>query len=160
MKHAALIRAHIETLRAGGERAQIVAKGRAFLLKVGDGRQPERFSTVAGLRVEREELQPGSISLTGSGVFTGSAAERKIKSTAVSGQLDHYQLQFEDGVCITGSFQITKFEYAGDFNGERTYRLTIEQAISAGAHKPQIIPDNTGEYTGPGDYPERWVGEG
>lgn len=99
----------------------------AFLLKVSNGAVPPLFATVAGLRVEQETRQPGVISLTGRGVFTGSNAESRIKSAALSGQIDEYQVQFENGETITGRFLITRLDYAGDYSGERNYRMTLEQ---------------------------------
>jgi predicted secreted protein len=66
--------------------------------------------------------------LSGSGVFTGSGAEQRVKATALSGQIDDYQVQFESGDTITGRFQIARLDYAGDFNGERTYSLQLESS--------------------------------
>lgn len=125
-------------------------KGAAFLLKVGNGGTVPVYATVAGLRTTQltinsetvvvtnqgsggwRELLSGagvrSVSLSGSGVFTGSAAEQRIKATALAGQIDDYQVRFESGETITGRFQIARLEYAGDFNGERTYTLQLESS--------------------------------
>lgn len=131
-------------------------RGSAFLLKVGDGATPPTFATVAGLRTTqlsingemvaitskgsggwRELLgQAGvrSVSVSGAGVFTGSAAEGRVKASALSGVLDDYRLSFEGGETMTGRFLVTRLDYAGDFNGERTYTLSLEssgQVVSA-----------------------------
>ena len=125
-------------------------KGSAFLLKVGDGATPPVFTTVAGLRTTqlsingemvaithkgsggwRELLgQAGvrSVSVAGAGVFTGSAAETRLKASALSGVLDDYQLSFEGGETMTGRFLVTRLDYAGDFNGERNYTLSLESS--------------------------------
>lgn len=125
-------------------------KGAAFLLKVGNGAVPPVFATVAGLRTTQltvntetvvvtnqgsggwRELLSGagvrSVSLSGSGVFTGSGAEQRVKATALAGTIDDYQVQFEGGETITGRFQIARLDYAGDFNGERTYSLQLESS--------------------------------
>ncbi|WP_353218379.1 phage major tail protein, TP901-1 family [Sandarakinorhabdus sp.] len=125
-------------------------KGAAFLLKVGNGLAPLAFITVAGLRTTQltlntesvvvtnqgsggwRELLSGagvrSVSLSGSGVFTGGAAEARIKASALGGAIDDYQVQFESGETITGRFQIGRLDYAGDFNGERTYSLALESS--------------------------------
>ena len=125
-------------------------KGSAFLLKVGDGAMPPVFTTVAGLRTTQmtvnaetvvvtnqgsggwRELLSGagvrSVSLSGSGVFTGSAAEARVKANALAGQVDDYRVSFESGETVTGRFLITRLDYAGDFNGERTYTLALESA--------------------------------
>ncbi|WP_439547267.1 phage major tail protein, TP901-1 family [Sandarakinorhabdus sp.] len=125
-------------------------KGAAFLLKVGNGAVPPAFTTVAGLRTTQltlatesvvvtnqgsggwRELLSGagvrSVSLSGSGVFTGSAAEARVKASALAGVIDDYQVQFESGETISGRFQIGRLDYAGDFNGERTYSLALESS--------------------------------
>ena len=127
-----------------------IEKGSAFLLKVGNGAVPLAFTTVAGLRTTQmsvnaetvvvtnqgsggwRELLSGagvrSVSLSGSGVFTGSVAEARIKTNALSGAVDDYQVSFESGETITGRFLITRLDYAGDFNGERTYTLALESS--------------------------------
>lgn len=125
-------------------------KGSAFLLKIGDGAAPPVFTTVAGLRTTQmtvnaetvvvtnqgsggwRELLSGagvrSVSLSGAGVFTGSAAEARIKANALAGQVDDYRISFESGDTVTGRFPITRLDYAGDFNGERTYTLALESS--------------------------------
>ncbi len=125
-------------------------KGSAFLLKVGDGGSPPVFTTIAGLRTTQlsvnadtvvvtnkgsggwRELLSGagvrSVSLSGAGVFSGTAAETRIKASALAGTLDDYQVSFESGERMAGRFLITRLDYAGDFNGERTYTLALESS--------------------------------
>ena len=125
-------------------------KGSAFLLKVGDGAGPPTFATVAGLRTTQlsingesvvitskasggwRELLSGagtrSVSVAGSGVFTGSAAEARLKGNALGGVLDDYELSFESGDRMRGRFLLTRLDYAGDFNGERSYTLALESS--------------------------------
>jgi TP901-1 family phage major tail protein len=125
-------------------------KGSAFLLKVGDGASPPAFSTVAGMRTTQlsingepvnvtnkdsggwRELLSGagvrSVSVAGSGIFTGSAAENRIKSSALSGLVDDYELSFESGERMQGRFLVSRLDYSGDYNGERTYALNLESA--------------------------------
>ena len=125
-------------------------KGSAFLLKVGDDASPPVFTTVAGLRTTQltistdtvvitnkgsggwRELLSGagvrSVSLAGAGVFTGSAAEARVKASALAGTLDNYQVSFESGERIAGRFLITRLDYAGDFNGERSYTVALESS--------------------------------
>ncbi len=127
-----------------------IEKGSAFLLKVGDGGAVPVFTTVAGLRTTQmsvnaetvvvtnqgsggwRELLSGagvrSVSLSGSGVFTGSAAETRIKANALAGTIDDYRISFESGETVTGRFLLTRLDYAGDFNGERTYTLALESS--------------------------------
>lgn len=125
-------------------------KGSAFLLKIGDGAPNPVFTTVAGLRTTQlsingdpivitnkgsgawRELLSGagvrSVSVSGAGVFTGSSAENRIKNNALSGILDDYQLSFESGERSQGRFLVTRLDYAGDFNGERSYTLALESS--------------------------------
>lgn len=127
-----------------------VEKGSAFLLKVGDGAAVPVYATVAGLRTTQlsingeavvvtnkgsggwRELLSGagvrSVSVSGAGVFTGSAAETRIKANALGGTLDDYELSFESGERLRGRFLVARLDYAGDFNGERSYTLALESS--------------------------------
>ena len=130
-------------------------KGSAFLLKVGDGAASPVYTTVAGLRTTQlsvngeavnvtskdsggwRELLSGagtrSVSVAGSGIFTGSAAEARVKTNALAGLLDDYELTFESGARMRGRFLVTRLDYAGDYNGERTYTLALESSGEVGA---------------------------
>jgi len=127
-----------------------VEKGSAFLLKIGDGSVPPAFQTIAGLRTTQlqingeavaitnkdsggwRELLSGagvrSVSVSGAGVFTGSAAEARLQANALAGTIDDYRMSFESGATISGRFLLTRLDYAGDFNGERTYTLALESS--------------------------------
>lgn len=127
-----------------------VERGSAFLLKVGNGAVPVAYQTVAGLRTTQlsvngemvaitskdsggwRELLSGagvrSVSVSGAGVFTGSAAEVRLKANALAGGLDDYRLSFEGGETMTGRFLITRLDYAGDYNGERSYTVSLESS--------------------------------
>ena len=131
-------------------------KGAAFLLKIGDGATPTpTYETVAGLRTTQmtingetvvvthkgsggwRELLSGagtrSVSVSASGIFLDSQAETRLRANALAGALDAYELSFEDGAKMRGSFLVQRLDYAGDFNGERTYALALE---SSGAVVP------------------------
>lgn len=125
-------------------------KGSAFLLKVGNGAAPPVFSTVAGMRTTQmsvngeavnvtskdsggwRELLSGagvrSVSVAGSGIFTGSAAETRVKTNALTGTIDDYELSFESGERMRGQFLVTRLDYSGDYNGERNYTLSLESS--------------------------------
>ena len=130
-------------------------KGSAFLLKISDGGSPAAYQTVAGLRTTQlsvagetvvvtnkgsggwRELLSGAgvraVSVSASGIFLGSAAEAQIRANALAGTLADYELSFEDGEKLRGSFLVQRLDYAGDFNGERNYTLQLE---SSGAVVP------------------------
>lgn len=127
-----------------------VEKGSAFLLKVGDGATPPAFATVAGMRTTQlsvngeavvvttkesggwRQLLSGagvrSVSVSAAGVFTGSVAEARVKANALAGTIDDYRLSFESGETMTGRFLVTRLDYAGDFNGERSYTMSLESS--------------------------------
>ena len=125
-------------------------KGSAFLLKIGNGAQPPVYATVAGMRTTQmsvngeavnvttkdsggwRELLSGagvrSVSVSASGIFTGSAAETRVKANAIAGLIDDYELSFESGERMRGRFLVTRLDYAGDYNGERTYAVSLESS--------------------------------
>ncbi|KTT96695.1 hypothetical protein NS355_13685 [Sphingomonas yabuuchiae] len=87
-----------------------IEKGSAFLLKIGDGAEPPAFATMAGLRTTQlsingetvvvtskdsggwRELLSGAgvrhVSVAGAGVFTGSAAEARMRGHALAGTIE------------------------------------------------------------------------
>ena len=125
-------------------------KGSAFLLKVGNGASPPVFATVAGMRTTQmsvngeavnvtskdsggwRELLSGagvrSVSVAASGIFTGSEAEVRVKTNALAGQTDDYELSFESGERLRGRFLVSRLDYSGDYNGERNYALSLESS--------------------------------
>lgn len=125
-------------------------KGSAFLLKIGDGADPLVYQTVAGLRTTQmsingdavaithkasggwRDLLSGagvrSVSVAAAGLFLGSDAESRIKSNALAGVIDDYELSFESGERMRGRFLVTRLDYSGDFNGERSYTLALESS--------------------------------
>ena len=125
-------------------------RGSAFLLKIGGGANPVVYATVAGLKTTQlsingdaiaitnkgsggwRELLSGagirSVSVSATGIFTGSSAEAQLRSLALDGAVAPYQLSFESGEAMTGEFLVTRLEYAGDFNGERNYSVALESS--------------------------------
>jgi len=125
-------------------------RGSAFLLKIGTGANPTNYATVAGLKTTQlaingdaiaitnkgsggwRELLSGagirSVSVSATGIFTGSSAEAQLRSLALNGAVAPYQLSFESGEAMTGQFLVTRLEYAGDFNGERNYSVALESS--------------------------------
>ena len=74
-----------------------------------------------------------SVSVSAAGIFLGSAAEAAIRAQALAGTISDYELSFEDGERLRGRFLVQRLDYAGDFNGERTYTMQLE---SSGAVVP------------------------
>jgi len=127
-----------------------VQAGRDLLVKIdqtGDG----QFETIAGLRATRasfnaetvdvtslesgggwRELLAGagvrSATLTGSGVFRDGATDERARQIFFDGEIPAFQLVIPDFGVIEGPFQITGLEYAGRYNGEASYELTLASA--------------------------------
>lgn len=124
--------------------------GAAFLLKITDGASPAVYQTIAGLRTTQMSIngdtvvvthkQSGgwrdllsgagtrSVSVSAAGIFLGSVAENTVRTRALDGTLDDYELSFEDGAKLRGKFMVQRLDYAGDFNGERSYTLQLESS--------------------------------
>ena len=118
-----------------------IENGSAFLLKIGNGAAAPVFATVAGLRTAQlsvngevvnvttkdsggwRDLLSGagvrSVSVSAAGIFTRSAAEVRLRGHALAGTIDDYELSFESGERMRGSFLVTRLDYAGDNKGER-----------------------------------------
>jgi TP901-1 family phage major tail protein len=127
-----------------------IENGSAFLLKIGDGAAPPAYATVAGLRTTQlsvngeavnvttkdsggwRELLSGagvrSVSVSAAGIFTGSAAETRLRGQVLAGAIDDYELSFESGERMRGRFLVARLDYAGDYNGERNYTLSLESS--------------------------------
>ncbi len=70
-----------------------------------------------------------SMSTSGSGVFTDSAAEAEVRTLMLANTLMEMSLVDADtGDMFSGSFKCTSLEYAGEHNGERTYSMSFESA--------------------------------
>jgi TP901-1 family phage major tail protein len=81
-----------------------------------------------------------SLSVSGSGVFTDSAAEVAVRTafqaqqntsdgtSAQTAAFESFQFRIPNLGTYTGAFQITSLEYAGEYNGEATYSMSFESA--------------------------------
>ena len=125
-------------------------KGALLVLKIGNGGSPESFTTVAGLRSTSISLNDetvdvthkgssnkrtllagagvNSVSISGSGVFTDDATETTLKNAWASGSHVNYQVFIPDFGTYQGAFALTSLEYAGEFNGEVTYSVSMESS--------------------------------
>ncbi|GAB4384040.1 phage major tail protein, TP901-1 family [Albidovulum sp.] len=110
-----------------------------------------QFTTIAGLRATRisfnaetvdvtslesqggwRELLGGagvrSAAVSGSGVFVDSATDDRARQIFFAGTVEQFQVIIPDFGIVEGPFQITAIEYAGSYNGEATYELTLASA--------------------------------
>lgn len=127
-----------------------VQNGKDVLVKVdltGDG----QFETVAGLRATRisfnaetvdvtslesaggwRELLAGagvrSAQVSGAGVFRDAATDERARQIFFDGEMPEFQVIIPGFGVVEGPFQISAIEYAGSYNGEATYELTLASA--------------------------------
>lgn len=126
-------------------------KGDSIILKVGNGGSPEAFTAVAGLRTKtfsingetvditsaddtakwRQLLEGAGIrsaSMSGSGVFKNDAVMVTCNTQVMNQTIDTWQCIVPGLGTFEGQFQLTSMEYAGEFNGEATYSISLESA--------------------------------
>tara|TARA_R100001510_G_C7639142_1_gene196893 strand:+ start:87 stop:491 length:405 start_codon:yes stop_codon:yes gene_type:complete len=81
----------------------------------------------------RELLPSGgiqSMTITASGVFTDSTAEQTLRSAYGTSTFKSYNIIVPDLGTYAGTFMIASLEYAGEYNGEATYSVTLESSGS------------------------------
>ncbi len=124
-------------------------KGKDLLLKIGDG--AGGFVTAAGLRSHRlafsaaqvdatDQASPGRwrellagagvrhAAISGSGIFRDEASDALARQLFFDGEIRDWQVIIPDFGSLTGPFQLTALEYAGEHDGELTFELTLESA--------------------------------
>lgn len=109
------------------------------------------FTTIAGLRATRISFNAESVDVTslesqggwrellggagvrsanvsGSGVFVDSATDDRARQIFFNATVEQFQVIIPDFGIVEGPFQITSIEYAGSYNGEATYELSLASA--------------------------------
>ena len=128
----------------------VAQNGKDLLIKL-DLTGGGSFTTIAGLRATRisfnaetidvtslesqggwRELLGGagvrSASVSGSGVFVDSNTDDRARQIFFAGTVEVIQVIIPDFGIVEGPFQITSIEYAGTYNGEATYELSLASA--------------------------------
>ena len=128
----------------------VAQNGKDLLIKL-DLTGGGAFTTIAGLRATRisfnaetvdvtslesqggwRELLGGagvrSAAVSGSGVFVDSNTDDRARQIFFSGTVEAFQVIIPDFGIVEGPFQITSIEYAGTYNGEATYELSLASA--------------------------------
>lgn len=128
--------------------------GRDLLIKI-DLNGSGQFETIAGLRASRisfnaetvdvtsldspggwRELLRGagvrSAALSGSGVFRDAMTDERARQIFFDGEIPEFQVIVPDFGIIQGPFLITAIEYAGSYNGEATYEVSMASAGALG----------------------------
>ena len=124
--------------------------GKDLLIKLdltGEG----QFETVAGLRATRiafnaeavdvtslesaggwRELLAGagvkSAAISGSGVFRDAATNERARQIFFDGEVPEWQVVIPGFGIVQGPFQMSAIEYAGTWNGEATYEVSLASA--------------------------------
>ena len=127
-----------------------VQSGKDLLIKM-DMTGAGQFETIAGLRATRlsfnaetvdvtsldsqggwRELLAGAgvkaASVSGSGVFRDAATDERARAVFFNGEIPVFQVVIPDFGTVEGPFQITSIDYAGNYNGEATYELSLASA--------------------------------
>ena len=125
----------------------VAHKGKDLLIKI-DITGTGAYTTFAGLRTSRisfnsetvditniasqggwRELLPNtgirSASVSGSGVFLDGAASSMAWMYFFGAEMPDYEIIVPGMGTFSGKFQITSMEYAGTFDGEATYDITL-----------------------------------
>ena len=125
-------------------------KGKDLLLKL-DFDQNGTFETVAGMRSRRLAFNAEAIDITnadsagrwrellegagvrragisGSGIFKDAASDQSVRELFFDGAIRSWQIVVPDFGTISGPFQVTGLEYAGEHDGEVAYELALESA--------------------------------
>ncbi|MGQ7792919.1 phage major tail protein, TP901-1 family [Faunimonas sp. B44] len=125
-------------------------RGKDLLLKL-DFDQNGAFETVAGLRTRRlafnaetvdvtnadsagrwRELLEGAgvrrAALTGSGIFKDAGSDASVRELFFEGGVRTWQVVVPDFGTVSGPFQVSALEYAGEHDGEVTFEIALESA--------------------------------
>ncbi|MEM8772638.1 MAG: phage major tail protein, TP901-1 family [Pseudomonadota bacterium] len=126
-------------------------RGKDLLLKIGDGADPENFTTIGGLRTRTLSLNAQSVDVThanstggwrellagagvkqasvsGAGVFLNETAAEIARAAFFNGNIVSWQIIVPGFGAIEGPFAIGNLDYAGDFDAEATVSLALESA--------------------------------
>ena len=125
-------------------------RGKDILLKL-DETGGGTFETIAGLRASRigfnadtvdvtttesaghwRELLAGagvkSASISGSGVFKDAASDAALRRTFFNDAKPDMEIVIPDFGTVTGPFQVTSLEYAGNHDAEATFEIALASA--------------------------------
>jgi TP901-1 family phage major tail protein len=128
--------------------AMAAQKGKDLLVKIADG---AGYVTVAGLRARRLSFNAETVDIThaesagrwrelldgagikraavsGRGLFKDAASDALMRTTFFDGAVKNFQIVIPDFGTVTGAFQITSLEFAGEHDGEVTFELSLESA--------------------------------
>ena len=122
-------------------------KGRDLLLKIGDGADPEVFTTIGAARAVSiiinnhpvditalnsnglQELQAGagvqSLEINLNGLFKDEAAEEFLRLSAFNCSVKNYQLIFPNADMLSGSFIVEEYHRVGSYDGLEAFSVKL-----------------------------------
>ncbi len=133
------------------EGSGFVGDGNDFIIKIGNGATPtEVFTTIGGLRkadisianrlVDCSNISFGkwrklvsgagiaSVSVSGAGFFTDSAAEETMRARAFSGIANNYEILLGNNDKISGSFIVSAYKRNGNMDAVEEFIVALESA--------------------------------
>ena len=69
-----------------------------------------------------------SAAISGSGVFRDGDTDERARQIFFDGETPNFQVIIPDFGRVEGAFQVTSLEYAGTYNGEATYEMSLASA--------------------------------
>jgi len=131
--------------------------GRDLLLKIGNGGNPETFTTIGAARTVEMALENEPVDATAmnsggivtlqadagiqslqialQGLFKDSAAEETLRAAAFNRTANNYQLLFPTGAVYAAAFVIADYRRSGSYDGLESFTVTL-------------LRTGTGTYTG------------
>lgn len=122
-------------------------KGRDLLLKIGDGGDPEVFTTLGAARAVSVALDNNPVDATAmngggfqgvqadggvqamsvalEGLFKDAAAEEALRLSAFGRTARNYQMLFPNGDMFAGSFVISDYRRGGSVEGLETFSVML-----------------------------------
>ncbi len=127
-------------------------RGRDLLLKIGDGGNPEVFTTLGAVRAvemtldnqlvdntamdgngfQSVQAEAGlqALELTLEGLFKDAAAEETLRAAAFSRAAKNYQLLFPNGDMLAAAFVVGGYRRGGSFDGLESFSVTLARTGS------------------------------
>ena len=125
-------------------------RGRDLLLKIGNGADPEVFTTIGaastvalalnnqpvdntamdgdGFQGLQAEAGVQTLELTLEGMFKDSVAEETLRLSAFNRTAKNYQLLFPNGDLFAAAFAVRDYQRGGSFDGLETFSVTLVRA--------------------------------
>lgn len=126
-------------------------RGRDVLVRMGDGGDPEAFTTLAGLRAKTISLGAGLVDATtgespgawrelldgagirrvevsGAGVFKDASSDALMRAAYFDGKASSFRLVIPDFGVLDGPFVVAELTYGGAHDGEATFSVRLASA--------------------------------